>query len=106
MPLNLVWHCVFLLRSIFTCGCQFIGETRLATLSNHFEYVLLMILADYRATWRLFWFVERLGRKITLAAFISVFVLCRHIIFGQTDSVNSIMFWGCLMSFFNLGGEG
>ncbi len=70
-----------------------------------FEYVLLMILAQLPGYLAAAWFVERLGRKITLAAFIGFCALSAYF-FGQADSVNSIMFWGCLMSFFNLGAWG
>jgi len=70
-----------------------------------FEYVLLMILAQLPGYLAAAWFVERLGRKITLAAFIGFWALSAYF-FGQADSVNSIMFWGCLMSFFNLGAWG
>ncbi|MDV7368182.1 MFS transporter [Acinetobacter baumannii] len=70
-----------------------------------FEYVFLMILAQLPGYLAAAWFVERLGRKITLAAFIGFCALSAYF-FGQADSVNSIMFWGCLMSFFNLGAWG
>ncbi|WP_202743731.1 MFS transporter [Acinetobacter calcoaceticus] len=70
-----------------------------------FEYVLLMILAQLPGYLAAAWFVERLGRKITLASFIGFCALSAYF-FGQADSVNSIMFWGCLMSFFNLGAWG
>ena len=70
-----------------------------------FEYVLLMILAQLPGYLAAAWFVEQLGRKITLAAFIGFCALSAYF-FGQADSVNSIIFWGCLMSFFNLGAWG
>ena len=47
-------------------------------IAKSFEYVLLMILAQLPGYLAAAWFVERLGRKITLAAFIG-FVLYRHI---------------------------
>ncbi len=51
------------------------------------------------------WLVEKLGRKITLAGFIGFCAVSAYF-FGQASSVSMIMFWGCLMSFFNLGAWG
>ena len=70
-----------------------------------FEYVLFMILAQLPGYIAAAWLVERLGRKITLAGFIGGCAISAYF-FGQAHSVNMIMFWGCLMSFFNLGAWG
>ncbi|MCU4482838.1 niacin transporter NiaP [Acinetobacter ursingii] len=70
-----------------------------------FEYVLFMILAQLPGYIAAAWLVERLGRKITLAGFIGGCAISAYF-FGQAQSVNMIMFWGCLMSFFNLGAWG
>lgn len=70
-----------------------------------FEYVLMMILAQLPGYIAAAWLVEKLGRKITLAGFIAMCAVSAYF-FGQANSVNAIMFWGCLMSFFNLGAWG
>ncbi|WP_130803574.1 niacin transporter NiaP [Acinetobacter ihumii] len=70
-----------------------------------FEYVLFMILAQLPGYIAAAWLVERLGRKMTLAGFIGGCAIAAYF-FGQAQSVNMIMFWGCLMSFFNLGAWG
>ena len=70
-----------------------------------FEYVLGMILAQLPGYIAAAWLVEKLGRKATLAGFIGMCAVSAYF-FGQADSVAMIMFWGCLMSFFNLGAWG
>ncbi|MEB3753289.1 MFS transporter [Acinetobacter sp. MD2(2019)] len=70
-----------------------------------FEYVLFMILAQLPGYVVASWLVEKLGRKPTLAGFIGLCALCAYF-FGQANSDSSIMLWGCLMSFFNLGAWG
>ncbi|WP_111895008.1 MFS transporter [Acinetobacter sp. MB5] len=70
-----------------------------------FEYVLFMILAQLPGYIVASWLVEKLGRKVTLAGFIGLCAVSAYF-FGQSSSDSSIMFWGCLMSFFNLGAWG
>ncbi len=70
-----------------------------------FEYVLVMILAQLPGYVVAAWLVEKLGRKATLAGFIGMCAVSAYF-FGQASSVNLIVFWGCLMSFFNLGAWG
>ena len=70
-----------------------------------FEYVLVMILAQLPGYVAAAWLVEKLGRKATLAGFIGMCAVSAYF-FGQADTVSMIMFWGCLMSFFNLGAWG
>ncbi|TCB33649.1 MFS transporter [Acinetobacter sp. ANC 4910] len=70
-----------------------------------FEYVLVMILAQLPGYIAAAWLVEKLGRKWTLAGFIGFCALSAYF-FGQANTVTLIMFWGCLMSFFNLGAWG
>ena len=70
-----------------------------------FEYVLVMILAQLPGYIAAAWLVEKLGRKWTLAGFIGLCAISAYF-FGQANTVTLIMFWGCLMSFFNLGAWG
>ena len=75
------------------------------TIVQSFEYVLVMILAQLPGYVVAAWLVEKLGRKMTLAGFIGMCAVSAYF-FGQADSVQMIMVWGCLMSFFNLGAWG
>ncbi|MFT4019972.1 MAG: MFS transporter [Acinetobacter sp.] len=70
-----------------------------------FEYVLFMILAQLPGYVVASWLIEKLGRKATLAGFIAFCAMSAYM-FGQSNSESSIMLWGCLMSFFNLGAWG
>ena len=70
-----------------------------------FEYVLIMILAQLPGYVAAAWLVEKWGRKPTLASFIGMCAIAAYF-FGQANTVNMIMFWGCLLSFFNLGAWG
>ena len=64
-----------------------------------------MILAQLPGYIVAAWLVEKLGRKPTLAGFIAMCAVAAYF-FGQSTTVGMIMFWGCLMSFFNLGAWG
>lgn len=75
------------------------------TIVQSFEYVLIMILAQLPGYIAAAWLVEKLGRKATLAGFIGLCAVSAYF-FGQASSVGMIVFWGCLMSFFNLGAWG
>ncbi|OTG81251.1 MFS transporter [Acinetobacter sp. ANC 4558] len=75
------------------------------TIVQSFEYVLIMILAQLPGYIVAAWLVEKWGRKITLAGFIGMCAVSAYF-FGQANSVGLIVFWGCLMSFFNLGAWG
>lgn len=75
------------------------------TIVQSFEYVLVMILAQLPGYIAAAWLVEKLGRKATLAGFIGMCAVSAYF-FGQSSSVEQIVIWGCLMSFFNLGAWG
>ncbi|MFC6052938.1 MFS transporter [Acinetobacter sp. Ac_877] len=75
------------------------------TIVQSFEYVLVMILAQLPGYVAAAWLVEKLGRKATLAGFIGMCAVSAYF-FGQSNSVEQIVLWGCLMSFFNLGAWG
>lgn len=75
------------------------------TVVKTFEYVLVMTLAQLPGYYSAAWLVDRLGRKYTL----SVYLLCSGIasyFFGSAASAGTLMFWGAVMSFFNLGAWG
>ena len=75
------------------------------TIVSSFEYTLAMILAQLPGYLFASWCVEKFGRKITLAGLMIFCALCSYF-FGQAGSTAEILFWGCLMSFSNLGAWG
>lgn len=75
------------------------------TIIHSFKYVLMMILAQLPGYLVAAWCVERFGRKATLSGFILCCAMSAYC-FGQASTVNVLLFWGCLMSFFNLGAWG
>lgn len=64
------------------------------TIVQSFEYVLGMILAQLPGYIVAAWLVEKLGRKTALAGFIGMCAVSAYF-FGQADSVQMIMLWGC-----------
>lgn len=75
------------------------------TVVKTFEYVLVMTIAQLPGYYSAAWLVDRLGRKYTL----SVYLLCSGIasyFFGSATSAATLMMWGAIMSFFNLGAWG
>lgn len=75
------------------------------TVVSSFKYVLLMILAQLPGYLAAAWCVEKFGRKFTLAGFIGACAIFAYL-FGNSTSIESILLWGCLLSFFNLGAWG
>ena len=75
------------------------------TIVSSFKYVVLMILAQLPGYLAAAWCVEKFGRKFTLSGFIIACAICAYL-FGQANSINTILLWGCLLSFFNLGAWG
>lgn len=75
------------------------------TVVKTFEYVLVMTLAQLPGYYSAAWLVDRLGRKYTL----SIYLLCSGIasyFFGNAGTAGTLMMWGAIMSFFNLGAWG
>lgn len=75
------------------------------TVVKTFEYVLVMTLAQLPGYYCAAWLVDRIGRKYTLSAFL----LCSGIasyFFGHASAAVTLMIWGAIMSFFNLGAWG
>ena len=70
-----------------------------------FEYVLLMTLAQLPGYFSAAWLVDVIGRKYTLALYLAGTALASYF-FGQGGSPGVILFWGSLISFFNLGAWG
>lgn len=75
------------------------------TLIRSFEYVMWMTLAQIPGYFTAAYLVDRIGRKITLASFLSACAICAYL-FGNAKAASEILLWGCLLSFFNLGAWG
>ncbi len=75
------------------------------TFIKTFEYVFIMTLAQLPGYFAAAWLVEIIGRKYTLSLFLLMTGVASWF-FGQSTTVNAILTWGCVMSFFNLGAWG
>lgn len=75
------------------------------TFIKTFEYVFIMTLAQLPGYFAAAWLVEVIGRKYTLSLFLLMTGVASWF-FGQSTTVNAIVTWGCVMSFFNLGAWG
>ena len=75
------------------------------TLIRSFEFLLYMTLAQIPGYFVAAYFVDKIGRKATMGTLLTVCALAAFM-FGQATSADSIILWGCVMSFCNLGAWG
>lgn len=75
------------------------------TVVKTFEYVLIMTLAQLPGYYCAAWLVDKNGRKYTLSAFL-LFSGVASYFFGHASTAATLMMWGSVMSFFNLGAWG
>ncbi|MFT2708622.1 MFS transporter [Clavibacter zhangzhiyongii] len=75
------------------------------SLVRSFAYTLLITLAQLPGYAVSAWLVERWGRRVTLAVFLAGSAVAAGL-FGTADDVTSILVFGALMSFSNLGAWG
>jgi putative MFS transporter len=75
------------------------------SLVRSFEYTLLITLAQLPGYAVSAWLVEKWGRRVTLAVFLAGSAVSAGL-FGTADSVTTILAFGALMSFSNLGAWG
>jgi len=75
------------------------------TVIKSFEYVLIMTLAQLPGYFSAAYLVDRIGRKTTLASFLGLSAVSAYF-FGQGGTPQTVLLWGSLMSFFNLGAWG
>ncbi|MCE5285790.1 MAG: MFS transporter [Pelosinus sp.] len=75
------------------------------TILKSFEFVLIMTIAQLPGYFAAAYLVDRIGRKATLAGFLAACAVCAYF-FGMAGSPATVLIWGCLMSFFNLGAWG
>ncbi|WP_110954846.1 MFS transporter [Anaerosinus massiliensis] len=70
-----------------------------------FSFVMWMTLAQIPGYFTAAMLVDKIGRKPTLSSFLILCAVTAYF-FGHATTWNEILFWGCLMSFFNLGAWG
>lgn len=75
------------------------------TVVKTFEYILIMTLAQLPGYYCAAWLVDKIGRKYTLSAFL-LFSGVASYFFGHASTAATLMMWGSVMSFFNLGAWG
>ena len=75
------------------------------TVVKTIEYVLIMTLAQLPGYYCAAWLVDKIGRKYTLSAFL-LFSGVASYFFGHASTAATLMMWGSVMSFFNLGAWG
>jgi putative MFS transporter len=75
------------------------------TVIKTFEYVLIMTLAQLPGYFSAAYLIDRIGRKATLAVYLALSAVSAYC-FGQGGSAGVVLFWGSMMSFFNLGAWG
>jgi len=105
LSLWLVWFCVN-----FAYYGAFIWLPTLLvaqgfSLVRSFEYTLIITLAQLPGYAVSAWLVEKWGRRVTLAVFLAGSAISAGF-FGTAGDVTTILVFGSLMSFFNLGAWG
>lgn len=75
------------------------------TLIRSFEFLLYMTLAQLPGYFAAAYLVDKIGRKATMGSLLAVCALAAYM-FGNANSAGGIVFWGCIMSFCNLGAWG
>ncbi|MHC9533124.1 MFS transporter [Dellaglioa sp. BT-FLS60] len=74
-------------------------------LVHSFSYVMIMTLAQLPGYFSAAWLIEKLGRKLVLISYLLGTALFAFL-FGNAVSVFSLVTYGALLSFFNLGAWG
>ncbi|SPF42064.1 putative niacin/nicotinamide transporter NaiP [Candidatus Desulfosporosinus infrequens] len=75
------------------------------SLTKSFQYVMTMTLAQIPGYFSAAYFVDKVGRKPTLAIYLIGTAITAYF-FGQSTDVQTVLLMGSLMSFFNLGAWG
>ena len=74
-------------------------------LTRSFGYVLIITLAQIPGYFSAAYLVENLGRKRTLASYLFLTAVGAFF-FRNAGTASMVLFWGCFLSFFNLGAWG
>ena len=105
LMLWIVWFCV-----VFSYYGMFLWLPSVMMMKGFgmvksFEYILLMTLAQLPGYFTVAWLIERVGRKWVLVTYLLGTLISAYL-FGVSDSANQLLFFGALLSFFNLGAWG
>ncbi len=74
-------------------------------LVKSFEYMMWMTCAQVPGYFAAAYLVDKIGRRATLGSFLAITAISAFM-FGGAKSVPEVIFWGCMISFFNLGAWG
>ena len=74
-------------------------------LISSFKYVLIMTLAQLPGYFTAAWFIEKFGRKFVLVTYL-LGTAGSALAFGNADTATTLLIFGMLLSFFNLGAWG
>lgn len=75
------------------------------SLVQSFGYMLIMTLAQLPGYFTVAWLIERVGRKWILASYLLGTLMSAYL-FGMAQTTESLLLFGVLLSFFNLGAWG
>ena len=105
LSLWLVWFCVNFAYYGAFIWLPTLLVTQGFSLVRSFEYTLIITLAQLPGYAVSAWLVEKWGRRVTLAVFLAGSAISAGF-FGTADDVATILVFGALLSFFNLGAWG
>ena len=105
LSLWIVWFCVNLAYYGAFIWLPTLLVAQGFSLVRSFEYTLLITLAQLPGYAVSAWLVERWGRRVTLAVFLAGSAVSAGL-FGTADDVTTILVFGALLSFSNLGAWG
>lgn len=105
LMLWILWFCVvFSYYGIFL-WLPSVAMMKGFSLIKSFQYVLIMTLAQLPGYFTAAWLIERYGRKFVLVTYLTGTAISAYY-FSVADSISSLLIFGMLLSFFNLGAWG
>ncbi|HEJ9509688.1 TPA: MFS transporter [Proteus mirabilis] len=105
LMLWVLWFCVvFSYYGIFL-WLPSVAMLKGFSLIKSFQYVLIMTLAQLPGYFTAAWFIERYGRKFVLITYLAGNAISAYY-FSVADSTTTLLVFGMLLSFFNLGAWG
>lgn len=101
----IVWFCVVFSYYGMFLWLPSVMVMKGFSLIKSFQYVLIMTLAQLPGYFTAAWCIERFGRKFVLVVYLLGTAISAYL-FGNADTEASLMIFGILLSFFNLGAWG
>ncbi|MEC5319824.1 MFS transporter [Brenneria populi subsp. brevivirga] len=105
LMLWIVWFCVVFSYYGMFLWLPSVMMMKGFDLVKSFGYVLAMTVAQLPGYFSVAWLIERVGRRRVLAVYL-LGTLVSAYFFGNADSGAQLLFYGSLLSFFNLGAWG